>query len=134
MNKNSAVPRIASRHAPAHGTAKSYTVGFGLSIALTLMAYALVDRNVLAGWDLAMAIVGLALVQLVVQLLFFLHLGQESKPRLNLLTLLFALLVLLIVVLGSLWIMSNLNHYKAMTPAETETHIQDEELIYKKQN
>jgi cytochrome o ubiquinol oxidase operon protein cyoD len=42
---------------------------------------------------------------------FFLHLGRESKPRWNLNALLFAVLVVVIIVFGSLWIMHNLNYH-----------------------
>jgi cytochrome o ubiquinol oxidase operon protein cyoD len=48
---------------------------------------------------------------MVVQLHYFFHLGQESKPRWNLLMFLFMALVLVVVVFGSLWIMYSLEHY-----------------------
>jgi cytochrome o ubiquinol oxidase subunit IV len=60
---------------------------------------------------LVAVIIVLAVSQLFVQLLFFLHLSRESRPRWNLIVLLFAAMVLLIVVLGSLWIMNNLNYH-----------------------
>jgi len=52
----------------------------------------------------------LALVQLVVQLVLFLHVGQEEKPRFNLLALSFGLITVVILVGGTLWIMQNLMH------------------------
>lgn len=57
----------------------------------------------------------LASVQLVVQLLFFLHLGEESKPRWKLLSLIFALIILGIIVFGSLWIMFDLQSRMMMS-------------------
>ncbi len=93
----------------AHGTYRSYIIGFVLSIVLTLAAYFLVTEHVLAGWTLIFAIIGLSIVQVLVQLLFFLHLGQESKPYWNLISFLFMVLVVGIVVAGSLWIMYNLD-------------------------
>lgn len=102
----------------AHGTYLSYTIGFVLSIILTLGAYYLVVEKILAGRELAAAIVGLAVLQLFVQLLFFLHLGSESKPRWNLMVFLFAALVVVIVVFGSIWIMDNLDYH--MMPEEMD--------------
>lgn len=88
----------------------SYIVGFILSIVLTFVAYILVVNHILEGAWLVGAIIVLAIIQLFVQLFFFLHLGKESKPRWNLLMFSFALLVVVIVVFGSLWIMNNLNY------------------------
>jgi cytochrome o ubiquinol oxidase operon protein cyoD len=52
----------------------------------------------------------LAIAQLLVQLFCFLHLGQESKPRWNLVALVFALFIVVVLVGGTLWIMHNLGH------------------------
>jgi cytochrome o ubiquinol oxidase subunit IV len=111
-----------------HGSLKSYTTGFVLSVIFTIIPYALVVRDIISGNVLVAALVGFAFVQLIIQLLFFLHLGRESKPRWNLMIFLFMLLVLLILVLGSLWIMNNLN-YNMMSPHETNEYIQEEERI-----
>jgi len=116
-----------------HGSLKTYIAGFGLSLLLTLAAYLPVARHVhshhLIYSDnfLVGLILSLAVVQLVVQLLLFLHLGRESKPRWNLLVFLFMLLVLIILVGGSLWIMYNLNHHLA--PIQSDTHIIHDEGI-----
>lgn len=93
-----------------HGSYLSYTVGFVLSIVFTLAAYFLVVDKVLSGRQLVLAIVGLAVAQLFVQLVFFLHLGRESRPRWNQMTFWFAALVVVIVVFGSIWIMENLDY------------------------
>lgn len=102
---------------------RGYVIGFGASLALTLAAFYAIwqyaDR--LPEGTLVAIIVGLALVQLAVQLVYFLHLGSQSKPRWNLIVASFALLVVLIVVLGSLWIMQNLNYH--MQPRDVETYI-----------
>lgn len=115
----------------------SYVAGFVLSIILTLTAYSLVVNQVFSGWGLAYAISGLALVQLLVQLLFFLHLGQEDKPRWNLLVFYLTLVILVIVVAGSLWIMNNL-HYNMSdrgsdkaSPQEIERRLLHDEGIHR---
>lgn len=93
-----------------HGTLKSYVIGFIASILLTMVSFGLVITQVLSGPIFLFAILGLAFVQALFQLLFFLHLGQEAKPRWEMLVFYFMLLVLFIVVIGSLWIMNDLNN------------------------
>jgi len=105
---------------------RQYVLGFGLSIITTLTSFYLVSRQILAGWDLVYAIVGLALLQVIIQLLCFLHVGHEKEPRWNLLALDFTLIVVVIVVIGTLWIMDHLN-YHMTSPSDTDTYmIQDE--------
>jgi cytochrome o ubiquinol oxidase operon protein cyoD len=107
-------------------TTRTYVAGYILSIILTLTAFKVVDDDLLKGWGFTLTLVAFAVVQLFVQLLFFLHLDKERKPRLNLMAFAFMAMVLLIIVLGSLWIMDNLN-YHVMTDEEI---IQDEGLDY----
>jgi len=82
-----------------------------------MTAYLLVNIHVSSGHTtfsdhiLLIVIVVLAIVQLMTQLVFFLHLDKESKPRWNLTAAAFALIVVLILVLGSLWIMANLSYH-----------------------
>jgi cytochrome o ubiquinol oxidase operon protein cyoD len=102
----------------------SYIIGFVLSVLLTITAYISVANHVLAGWAAIAVIVGLAVTQLLVQLLFFLHLGRESKPRYQFVIFLFMLLVLGILVIGSLWIMHNLDYH--MTPADMDKYMTDQ--------
>lgn len=92
-----------------HGTLASYAIGFTASIILTTISFLLVITRFLSGQSLIYAITGLALVQAIFQLLFFLHLGKEPKPRWETIIFFFMLLILLIIVVGSLWIMYDLN-------------------------
>lgn len=106
-----------------------YIVGFSLSLLLTLAAFGLVMRYGDSGLAempsyLLPSIVLLAVVQLIVQLYYFLHLGGEKRPRWNLSVFLFMLISLLIVVLGSLWIMKNLD-YNMMSGHETMEYIKE---------
>ena len=93
-----------------HGSLTAYLIGFFTSIILTSLSFLLVYAKWLHGPTLTVTIIGLALVQAVIQLLFFLHLGQETKPKWETLIFCFMLLLLLIVVLGTLWVMYDLNH------------------------
>ena len=93
----------------------TYVVAFVLSLVLTLGAFYVIASQLLTGWSAIVVIVLAAIVQFVVQVTFFLHLGREAHPRWNVITLGFMLAVLLIVVFGSLWIMANLDyHYDDM--------------------
>lgn len=93
-----------------HGTLKSYIVGFILSIVLTIIPYLIVVDHMLIGNALLLTVVGLAVLQLLVQLVFFLHLSTASEQRWNLMTFMFTVLILAILVVGTLWIMWNLNY------------------------
>lgn len=131
-------PNPRDAHSRQHYTAAPYVVGFVLSIMLTLGAYWLAAENILAGWQLAGAITGLALVQLVVQLIFFLHVGRRKQaaaddPRWDRLVLYFSATVVIIVVAGSLWIMNNVQGYGGgrhqPSPQEVERQLIREEGI-----
>jgi cytochrome o ubiquinol oxidase subunit IV len=121
---------VTSHHEASPGSLASYTTGFILSVVFTLAAYVLVSKHLLSGWAIVIGILALAVVQLLVQLLFFLHLNRESKPRWNLAIFVFMAITLLIIVVGSLWIMHNLNYHMMMSPHDTETYIQKEEGIH----
>jgi cytochrome o ubiquinol oxidase operon protein cyoD len=104
----------------------SYVTGFLFSIILTFAAYILVVNHVLEDALLVAVIIGLAIIQLFVQLFFFLHLGKESKPRWNLLMLSFALGVVIIIVFGSLWIMKNLDYNMMHDMHDNSKNIRDQ--------
>src|SRR3989344_7241028 len=113
-----------------HITPGTYIIGFTLSFALTLAAFTLVwryvdsGRQIFNGNSLLAWIAALALAQLLVQLVFFLHLGRESKPRWNMMVLAFAATIVVILVFGSLWIMYNLDYHEGheLSPPETESY------------
>jgi cytochrome o ubiquinol oxidase operon protein cyoD len=100
-----------------------YTIGFILSLLLTLVAYDLVVYRSASAWLLA--ILGLlAVTQMIVQLVFFLHLGDEVRPRYKFASFVFMAGILVIVVGGSLWIMDNLNHnMMQMSPTEKTNYM-----------
>ncbi len=116
---------IVARHEPNGSTLRSYVTGFILSISLTLAAYLLVERHQLSSRLLIFAVISLALLQFLVQLLFFLRLGTETKPRWKLLVFLFMVAIVCILVFGSLWIMSNLNY--RMTPKQVNNYMNNQD-------
>ena len=97
-------------HEYGHGSFKSYVVGFILSILLTVTPYFIVVNHVFASSIIIAAIVLLAILQLLVQLTFFLHLSSESKPRWNLTAFIFSTLIVAILVAGTMWIMYHLDY------------------------
>lgn len=104
----------------------AYVIGFVLAIALTLLAYAIVVNHWLSGVVLIGTIMGLAATQLLVQLVFFLHLGRTSKSRWNVAAFYFMLLVLVVIVAGSLWIMAGLNYNMMMSPEQMNDYMMRE--------
>lgn len=118
---------VHARHEHDQATLGLYVSGFILSLAFTLTSFALVEAHVHSMYrDFSnVFLIGttmiLALAQFFAQLYFFLHLGRETKPRWKLLVLAFMILVVLIIVLGSIWIMYNLNYH--MTPQQMNTYM-----------
>jgi len=95
-------------------TLTKYVAGFVLSLVLTAAAFGLVlwqgtFGDAIQGVIVPLLIV-LALAQLFVQLTLFLHMGDEEHPRWNLSALVLAVIIVLILVGGTLWIMQNLSH------------------------
>jgi cytochrome o ubiquinol oxidase operon protein cyoD len=106
---------------------KNYITGFIFSILLTLAAYFAVTRHMFNS-SLVLIIIGLALLQFWVQLTFFLHLNQKSE-RWNLVVLVTTISIVLTLVVGSLWIMNNLNYHHPT--GKTDQQILHDEAIYK---
>lgn len=92
-----------------HGTYRSYLTGFILSVILTAIPFGLVMTGVLPTSATVALVVGFAVVQIVVQMIYFLHMSPKSEGGWNLLALLFTLIIVVIVLSGSLWVMHHLN-------------------------
>lgn len=119
-------PKLDPRHAAVRY--KSYVVGFCFSVIITMMAYGFVVNDVWPKEIMIYVVMSLAIVQLIVQLIFFLHLGRGNTWKL--VTFFFALLVVLVVVIGSLWIMNNLDYNMMhMSPDEMDLYMQQNEGI-----
>ena len=94
-----------------HGWNASYKpqfIGLVMSFLLTVTAYRFVTHHVLSDTLLYLTVFGCCLSQVLIQFIFFLHLGLEDKHHWRTITFLFTVLVVLIIVGGTLWIMSNL--------------------------
>jgi len=116
-----------TQHTNTHGSVFSYTLGFLLSIILTLVAYVPVAMHqnsfhqLFSHTFLIPFVLTLAFLQLTVQLLFFLHLGKESGPRWNLVFFISTFGLVLLVVVMSIWIMTHLNNN--MTPQSMSDYL-----------
>ena len=106
----------------------SYVVGFILSIAATLIAYLFVVNHVWPKEILVYIVMGIAVLQLVIQAVFFLHIGRGSQ--LKFVTFLFAILIVLMIVIGSIWIMNNLDYTMTnMSPDQMHIYMLQHEGI-----
>jgi cytochrome o ubiquinol oxidase operon protein cyoD len=90
---------------------RSYLVGFALALALTVLPFAIVYWSLLPAAPTVAVIAVAAIIQIVVQLRYFLHIDFRRTPRENLMALFFAGFLILVMVGGSLWIMFDL-HYR----------------------
>jgi cytochrome o ubiquinol oxidase operon protein cyoD len=93
----------------SHGSFGSYTAGFILSVVLTAAAFGIIMTGSLTGQSAVLAIVGLAFVQIIVHLVFFLHMNTSSAQRWNVMAFGFTVLTAVILIVGSLWIMHNVS-------------------------
>ena len=111
-----------------HGTTQSYIVGFILSLVFTFIPYYLVVNRTVTGTALLSTIIAFAVVQMIIQVTFFLHLGRGPKPNWNFFFFVSTVGLILVVVGGSILIINNL-HYN-MSPAEKVKKIANDEGIY----
>ncbi len=96
--------------AHAGGTLRGYLIGFALSVVLTAIPFWLVMGDVLGDAQAtALTIMGFAVVQIVVHMVYFLHMNARSEGGWTLLALIFTLVIVAIALSGSLWVMYHLD-------------------------
>lgn len=94
-----------------HGTLREYVIGFLLSVVLTAVPFWLVMGDV--SWSkqtIAFTIMAFAAVQMVVHMVFFLHMTPKSEDGWTLTSLVFTLILVVITLAGSLWVMYHLDN------------------------
>ena len=100
---------VAEGHIP-HGTYRSYMIGFILSVILTAIPFILVMSGGLESRALTAIIVLLfAIVQIVVHMIYFLHMDFRVEGGWSMTSLVFTLIVLIICVAGTMWVMHNMD-------------------------
>ena len=94
-----------------HSTFKGYMTGFVLAVILTVIPFWLVMGKVFPSSNTTgLIILGLAAVQMVVHMVYFLHMDTKSEGGWSLLALVFTLVMVVITMAGSIWVMYHLNH------------------------
>ena len=95
---------------PSHGTSRGYLTGFALAVVLTAVPFWLVmARPIADGTVTALVLMALAVAQIVVHMIYFLHMDTRSEGGWTMLALIFTLVLVAIALSGTLWVMHNLN-------------------------
>ena len=106
-----------------HGTLKGYLTGFILSVVLTAIPFWLVMGHVFENSQLtAILVMALGAVQIVVHMVYFLHMNTKSEGGWTVLALIFTMVILVIVLAGSMWVMYHMNtNMMPMSPGDMRT-------------
>jgi cytochrome o ubiquinol oxidase operon protein cyoD len=93
-----------------HASLRDYLTGFGLSVVLTAIPFWLVMSGVLPSKAATgFVIMGFAVAQIVVHMIYFLHMNAKSDEGWTMVALVFTLILVVITLVGSLWVMHHLN-------------------------
>lgn len=107
-----------------HGSLRSYLTGFVLAVILTALPFWLVMGKPLHNASIVgLIVLGLAAVQVLVHMVYFLHMNTKSEGGWSMLALIFTLMLVVILMSGSLWVMYHLNHN--MMPGMMQDAIQE---------
>ena len=98
-------------HDSSQGSVKSYAIGFILSVILTLIPFGLVMYPTLPKSITLMIVLAFAVIQVLVHLVYFLHLDRSKEQRDNVIAFVFAGLVILLLVGLSIWIMFSIHTF-----------------------
>ena len=92
-----------------HGSRKDYWIGFALAVVLTAIPFWLVMTMPLSNQATALIIMAFAAVQIVVHMIFFLHMNRRVEGGWSIMALLFTIVIVAIALSGSLWVMYHMN-------------------------
>lgn len=96
--------------APAHSTRSGYMTGFLLSVILTAVPFWLVMTHTITNpGTTALVIAGIALVQVIVHMIYFLHMSSKSEGGWSMMAMIFTIIVVGIGLGGSMWVMYHMN-------------------------
>jgi cytochrome o ubiquinol oxidase operon protein cyoD len=101
-----------------------YTIGLLLAVVLTATSFWVANTSLLWGPGVALGLAVLAIAQMGVHLVFFLHITTGPDSTNNVLALAWGVLIVILVMAGSLWIMANLNANMVMSPELMDLHMQ----------
>ena len=104
------VEHVSDHDEAGHGTLGGYLTGFGLSVVLTAIPFWLVMGHVFKNGVLTSALImAFAAVQILVHMVYFLHMNTKSEGGWTFLALMFTMVLLGITLSGSIWVMYHLN-------------------------
>jgi cytochrome o ubiquinol oxidase subunit IV len=89
---------------------RGYVLGLALAILLTIASFWADQTREIYASGIAMALLVLAVAQIGIHLIFFLHITTDPDNENNILALAFGVLIVCLIVFGSLWVMLHLNH------------------------
>ena len=95
-----------------------YVVGLGLALLLTATSFFIAGTDLVWQPSIPVALIVLAIAQMGVHLVFFLHITTGADNTNNVMALAFGLLIVFLVIGGSLWIMDHLNQNMMPVPVE----------------
>ncbi|OWQ93793.1 cytochrome o ubiquinol oxidase subunit IV [Roseateles aquatilis] len=93
-----------------HATVKGYVIGFILAVVLTVIPFWLVMAKVIpSSSTTGLVLLGFAAVQMVVHMVYFLHMNSKVEGGWSMLSMIFTIAVVVIMLAGSIWVMFHLN-------------------------
>jgi cytochrome o ubiquinol oxidase operon protein cyoD len=101
---------------------QGYVIGLALAVLLTIASFYAVNTTLIWGPGIPVALVTLAVAQIGVHLVFFLHITTAPDNTNNVLALAFGVLIVALVIGGSIWIMDHLN--ERMVPMDQMMNMQ----------
>lgn len=109
-------------HEHGGGGIQGYVIGLALASGLTIASFYIAATEIVWGPSIPVALIVLAIAQMGVHIVFFLHITTGPDNTNNVLALAFGILIVALVLFGSIWIMSHLNHNN-MEPLEQMQHM-----------
>jgi cytochrome o ubiquinol oxidase operon protein cyoD len=104
-------PGDSADDVPIAQEVRGYAIGLGLAAALTAASFYVAGSGLIWGPGIPVALIALAVGQMGVHLVFFLHVTSGPDNTNNVLALAFGVLIVALVLVGTLWIMANLSHH-----------------------
>ena len=103
-------------HDPLFSESLLYIIGLALALLLTGVSFWVASTSALWGPGVAVGLVVLAIAQMGVHLVFFLHITSGPDNTNNVLALAFGVLIVFLVMVGTIWIMAHMNANVGMSP------------------
>lgn len=101
-----------------HASLRDYAIGFGLSVILTAIPFWLVMARPLEAGPTIAIVLAFAVIQIIVHMVYFLHMSPKAEDGWTLTSLVFTIIVIVIMLAGSIWVMYHLNTNMMPMPHE----------------